>query len=291
MVHLSSSPKTAHDKDEWLYTFRIYNLRMRSFQKYWAIFQITLINSLAYPGELIGRSLMIVPFMWIFYQLWKVTYAAAGSDVINGLSLRDVMWYLMLAETIELGRPFVARTISENVKDGSIAYLLNKPYDFLLYQFSTTMGETIFRALLNAVFGGAMILWLAGPPEQPEGLIIALPAILGAWTLHFCVTVMIGLSAFLVEDVSAFMWIYNKLAFMLGGMLVPLDFYPGWLQAIAKLLPFSSITYGPARLFVTPTLELFIQVMTLQIIWTIVLSFLLTFAYRRGVAYLTVNGG
>ena len=103
---------------------------MKSFRKYWAIFQITLINSLAYPGELIGRSLMIIPFMWIFYQLWKVTHAASRSEVINGLTLSNVLWYLMLAETIELGRPPLARTISENVKDGSIAYLLNKPYDF-----------------------------------------------------------------------------------------------------------------------------------------------------------------
>ena len=144
------------------------NKAMKAFKKYWAIFQITLINSLAYPGELIGRSLMIIPFMWIFYQLWKVTYAASGSDVINGLSLRDVLWYLMLAETIELGRPPLARTISENVKDGSIAYLLNKPYDFLLYQFSTTMGETIFRALMNAIFGGAVDL-VAGRPAGTSG--------------------------------------------------------------------------------------------------------------------------
>src|SRR5687767_16039541 len=129
--------------------------------------------------------------MWIFYQLWKVTFSAAGSDAINGMTLYSTMWYLMTAETIELSRPALARTISENVKDGSIAYLLNKPYDFLLYQFSTTMGETIFRTLLNAIFGGAMIFWLAGPPEQPAGILFALPAILGAWILHFCVTVMI----------------------------------------------------------------------------------------------------
>jgi ABC-2 type transport system permease protein len=264
---------------------------MKTLKKYWAIFQITLINSLAYPGELIGRSLMIVPFMWIFYQLWKVTYAAAGSDVINGLSLRDILWYLMLAETIELGRPFVARNISANVKDGSIAYLLNKPYDFLLYQFSTTMGETVFRALMNAIFGGVVILWLVGPPEQPEGILVALPAIFGAWILHYCVAVMIGLSAFLVEDVSAFTWIYQKLAFLFGGMLIPLDFYPPWLQIIARALPFSSVTYGPARLFVTPSLELFVNVMMLQILWIVILALLLTFAYRRGVAYLTVNGG
>ena len=264
---------------------------MKSFKKYWAIFQITLINSLAYPGELIGRSLMILPFMWIFYQLWKVTYAASGTEVINGLSLSNVLWYLMLAETIELGRPPLARTISENVKDGSIAYLLNKPYDFLLYQFSTVMGETIFRAVMNAILGGAMVMWLVGPPEHPEGLLVALPAILGAWILHFCVAVMIGLLAFVSEDVSAYMWIYQKLAFVFGGMLIPLDFYPGWLLTIARALPFSSITYGPARLFVTPTTELFISVMTLQIVWIVILTLLLTFAYRRGVAYLTVNGG
>lgn len=264
---------------------------MKTFQKYWAIFQITLINSLAYPGELIGRSLMIIPFMWIFYQLWKVTYAAAGTDVINGLTLSNVLWYLMLAETIELGRPPLARTISENVKDGSIAYLLNKPYDFLLYQLSTTMGETVFRALLNALFGGAVVLWLVGAPEHPEGFLIVLPAVVGAWVLHFCVTAMIGLSAFLVEDVSAFTWIYQKLAFLFGGLLIPLDFYPSWLQAVAKALPFSSVTYGPARLFVTPTPELFVNVMTLQGIWIVVLGLLLLFAYRRGLAYLTVNGG
>lgn len=264
---------------------------MKTFQKYWAIFQITLINGLAYPGELIGRSLMIIPFMWIFYQLWKVTYAAAGTDVINGLTLSNVLWYLMLAETIELGRPPLARTISENVKDGSIAYLLNKPYDFLLYQLSTTMGETVFRALLNALFGGAVVLWLVGAPEHPEGFLIVLPAVVGAWVLHFCVTAMIGLSAFLVEDVSAFTWIYQKLAFLFGGLLIPLDFYPSWLQAVAKALPFSSVTYGPARLFVTPTPELFVNVMTLQGIWIVVLGLLLLFAYRRGLAYLTVNGG
>ena len=94
---------------------------MNAVKKYWAIFQITLINSLAYPGELIGRSLMIIPFMWIFYQLWKVTFNAAGTDVINGMTLYSTMWYLMMAETIELSRPRLGNTISDAVKDGSIA--------------------------------------------------------------------------------------------------------------------------------------------------------------------------
>ena len=264
---------------------------MKRIAKYWFIFQTTLVNSLAYPGELVGRSLMMIPFMWIFFQLWKVTFQAAGSDVINGLTLQDTLWYLMMAETIELGRPPLARTISENIKDGSIAYLLNKPYDFMLYQLSSSMGETIFRAILNAIFGGATVWFLVGAPAHPEGFIIALPAILGAWVLHFCVNAMIGLLAFILEDVSAFMWIYQKLAFIFGGLLIPLDFYPQWLQAITRALPFSSTIYGPARLFVSPTWELFVNVMFLQILWIMILGLSLTLVYRRGLAQLTVNGG
>ena len=264
---------------------------MTSIRKYWAIFQTTLVNSLAYPGELIGRSLMILPFMWIFYQLWNVTFAVSGSDTINGLTLHDTMWYLMMAETIELGRPRVARTIAENVKDGSIAYLLNRPYDFMLYQFSVSMGETVFRSLMTAIFGGTMVWWLAGPPPGLHSLPLALIAVLGAWTLNFMVNGIIGLAAFVSEEVAPYEWIYQKFAFIFGGLLIPLDFYPQWLQNIAFVLPFPAMLYGPSRLFVSPDVNLFVSVLGQQAIWIMVLGILLTVAYRRGLAYLTVNGG
>jgi ABC-2 type transport system permease protein len=264
---------------------------MKTFKKYWAIFQITLVNSLAYPGELIGRSLMIIPFMWIYFQLWTVTFNTAGTDTINSLTLYTTMWYLMMAETIELSRPTLARTISDNVKDGSIAYLLNKPYDFLLYQFSNSMGETFFRALINAVCGGIIVWWLVGPPPEIMGWLFAILALLGAWILNFCITCLIGLSAFLVEDVAPFVWIYQKFIFILGGFLIPLDFYPHWLQVIAKALPFAAMIYGPSRLLVSPSFELLANVLLLQFVWIAVLGSTLMIAYRRGLAYLTVNGG
>ena len=264
---------------------------MKSIRKYWAVFQITLINSLAYPGELIGRSLMIVPFMWIFYQLWKVTFAAAGSASINGMTLYSTMWYLMMAETIELSRPRLANVISENVKDGSIAYILNKPYNFLLYQFSNSMGETVFRAVMNAVFGGIVVWWLVGAPPALPGWTFALLAMLGTWVMNFCIACLIGLSAFLVEEVSPFMWIYQKFVFILGGFLIPLDFYPDWLQNVARALPFAYMIYGPSKLFVDPSVQLLVNILSMQVLWIVVLGASLVLSYRRGVAYLTVNGG
>jgi len=151
--------------------------------------------SLAYPGELIGRSLMIVHSCG-FLSIMEVTFQAAGTDNINVMTLYSTMWYLMMAETIELSRPALARTISENVKDGSIAYILNKPYSFLLYQFSNSMGETIFRALTNALFGSVMVWWLVRSTTCAVGWLFAFIALFGTWVLNFCITCLIGLSAF-----------------------------------------------------------------------------------------------
>jgi ABC-2 type transport system permease protein len=110
---------------------------MKSWTKYWFVLKTQVVNSLAYPAELVWRSLVIVIFIWIFAQLWRITFSTAGTATIGGLTLHDTLWYLMLAETIELSRPRLSANIAAAVRDGSIAYLLNKPYNFLLYQLST----------------------------------------------------------------------------------------------------------------------------------------------------------
>ena len=260
-------------------------------KKYLAIFNINLLNSLAYPAELLTRSLMILLFMWIFYQLWQVTFAASGSDMLNGLTLRDTMWYLLLAETLELGRPRLARTISQQVKDGSIAYLLNKPYDFMIYQLTSGLGESLPRMGMLFLLGGTLIWFMAGPPPDLVNWPLAFIALVGAWLLHFCANALIGLAAFVSEEVAPFEWIYQKFTFVLGGMLIPLDFYPVWLQTVSKSLPFAYMMYGPARLFVRPDPALFAQILIGQLVWLVFLGGLLALAYSRSLRRLAINGG
>ena len=260
-------------------------------KKYLAVLQTNLLNSLAYPGELLMRSGMIVIFMWVFFQLWRVVFRSAGTEIINGLTLNDTIWYLLLAETLELGRPRLSRIISEQVKDGSIAYLINKPYNFLIYQLASGLGESLPRLGMLFVIGGALVWVMAGPPPNIINWPVALLALVGAWLLHFCVNALIGLAAFVSEEVAPYEWIYQKLVFIFGGMLIPLDFYPQWLQSVAKSLPFAYMMYGPARLFVEPSLPIFIQIISGQLIWLAVLGSIVALAFSRGMRRLAINGG
>lgn len=260
-------------------------------KKYLSILSMQIINSLAYPGDFVGRSVSIATFIFVFAGLWGTTYALAGTDTINGLTVHNMIWYFMMAETLELGRPRINRTISEQVKNGEVAYILNKPYNFILYHFSAGLGDGIVRMILNLLVGSAVAWILAGAPPPLMGWLMALVTMIGAWILHFCFMALIGLAAFVVEETNSFELIYQKFVFILGGFLIPLDMFPTWLQKIAYALPFPYMMYAPARLFVKPDMDLFWQMLAGQMLWVVVFVALLSFIYQRSERSLTINGG
>lgn len=259
--------------------------------KYWSALRTQLINNLAYPADAFARSIMMVMFMWIFAQLWRTVYGAEGASSIAGMTLADTMWYLMFAETIMIGQPIISTPISEQVKDGSIAYLLAKPFNFLLYQFSVGLGDSLLQIFANLVAGSAIVWYLVGPPPELFNWGIGLVSMVLAILINFCIHAMIGLLAFVTEEISAFQWIYSKFILIMGGVLIPLDFFPVWLQKISFAFPFAYTTYGPARLFVDPTPERMQLIFTGQIIWVVVLGLLLSWFYKRSQRHLAINGG
>ena len=259
--------------------------------KYWAIFRTQLVNSLAYPIDLLGHSLLIVLFMWIFMNLWRVTYGATGTRSIAGLTLADTMWYLMMAEAVMLSKRDLSETMSEQVKDGSVAYLLNKPFNFILYHFAAGLGDSVLAFGGNLIIGSAVVWLMVGPPPGITGWLFAGVAVVLALLLDFCFSALIDLSAFVVEETVAFRWIYQKFLLLLGGVLIPLDFFPAWLQTISLNLPFAWIIYGPARLFVDPSPARLGYVLMQQGIWLAVVGGSVWVLYRRAVARLAINGG
>lgn len=260
--------------------------------KYGAITLTNLQNQLAYVWDAVGRSVFILLIMYIFVQLWTAVYQTKGTAEIAGLTLANTIWYFLIAEVIELSKFRHDVAISEEVKDGSIAYTLVRPYNYLVYHFSNGMGDTILKMLLVFLLGAPLALIYAGLPTIN---LLHLPLVLlvvgFALLIDFCAASMIGLMAFVMEDTFSLRLIYQKLIFILGGLLIPVDFLPDWLQRIARALPFSLITYAPAKLFVAFTWTQFWQILAAQMGWLTLLAFLLWRQYRWATRRLAVNGG
>jgi len=53
--------------------------------------------------------------------------------------------------------------------------------------------------------------------------------------------------SFWLRDTRAAWFLYQKLVFILGGMLLPLEVLPDVLRHVASALPFAAMAYVPAR--------------------------------------------
>ena len=267
-------------------------VRITPLGKYAAVFRINLLQQLAYSGETLARSLGMILFMVIFTGLWTTAYAVNGRSELAGFSLSGMIWYLAMTETLMLARARAHLQISEDVKSGDIAYGLNKPYHYPLFQWANALAQSFVRFPLNCLIGLVTVFVLTrvveGSLMGALGFIILATL---ALILDAGISVLIGLLAFVMEEVRPVDWIYQKLVFTLGGMFLPLEVFPVWLQTLSHALPFKYLVYAPARTFVRFDMEFFIEAVIgvlayIAIVWVIVGAL-----YAYGARKLSVNGG
>jgi ABC-2 type transport system permease protein len=265
-------------------------------RKYNAIARINIQNSLAYAWDALGQGVFVTLFIFVFAQLWQATFKAQNvpdGGTIAGLTLVQTLWYFVWAELIQISKANVAITIQEEVRDGSLAYTLGRPYNYLLYHFFSAQGGVLIRMVFILTFGSAVALLEVGPLHSFR--LETLPGVLLitglAFVLDFCITAMIGLTAFFTEDTAAFRLIYSKINFVIGGLLLPLDFLPDAVQSVARLLPFNLVLYAPSKQFVAWDSAQFLEQVGLQIVWIAILAGLLALFFRYGARRVSINGG
>jgi ABC-2 type transport system permease protein len=260
--------------------------------KYGAILRMSVVNHMAYWSEVLLRSIFLVLIIFVFVQLWSLTYRTLGVRQLGDYSLAQMIWYFAFAEAIVMSAPLLRNKIDQEVKSGDLAYRLNKPYHYVLYLAADYAGERLVRFCLNLAVGSTLALLLVGPIGfSLPGVGAALVILVAALAFDFMGSCAISLLAFWVEDTWAFEFIYRRLVMLLGGMMIPLDVFPEPLSSIARALPFSYIIYGPSRLWVSPTPEFFGMMLVKLSIALLIGGAVVALLFRAGQRNVTVNGG
>jgi ABC-2 type transport system permease protein len=257
--------------------------------KYTKIFQITILNSFAYLYDMIISSFFMLIIMFIFINLWNAIYQ--NSLNIEGFTLPMMIWYLVITESIIFSERRFSDHISDDIKTGVVAYNLNKPYNYILFKFMQFIADAILRFVISLVLGGAIAYIMIGPIELSLSTTLSFISMLFALILLFFFVMMIGALAFWIEDTRAFYFIYQKLVFTLGGMLIPLEFFPESLQMISRLFPFQALCYLPAKLFISFSYSLFFKTIMIQLLWIIIIAIITYLIFNFAIKRLEINGG
>jgi len=246
----------------------------------------------AYRAEIVARAIQMVLFMGVFMALWSTAFAVSGQGELAGYTLVEMVWYLAMTETITLSSSRVFLEISEAVKAGDVAYTLARPVSYPFFQVANSLGNSAPRFLLNLLAATVVVgLGMRQTAGSPAGLAAFLATAALALLLDALIAVLIGLLAFWLEEVSPAFWIYQKLLFTIGGLFLPLEMFPEWLQRVASWLPFQFISYVPARAFVHFELKAVLQAVAGQAFYIAALSALVVLVWRQARRRLVVHGG
>lgn len=244
-----------------------------------AIMALSARHALHARGEALVRAAFYVTILLVFSRLWQAL-GAGGAYV----------WYIALTEWIVLAMPLLSVDIEEEVRRGDIAYRIARPVSYLWTKVAEGFGSGFVRLLMIGGFG-AVAAWLLTGTPPPRGILLSLP--LG--TLAFFILVLwqtaIGLAAFWIGDTAPLFWIWQKLLFVLGGLMFPLEVYPEWLQRAAYFTPFAPLLHGWARLAFDPDPALAARMALLLLGWGIAMAAFVAWLYRRALLVMDVNGG
>lgn len=261
----------------------------KGLSKYFTIFKFSFIHALKNYYALIGLSIFLMTCLIIFAHLWKI--AAAKTGVIS-LNPEQLLWYIAFNEWVLVSIPDTQDEMEQDLRSGRLAYLLPRPISYLGSTFAEAVGTLSVNLL---VLGGVTFLFtwwqVGGLPFHPIGLPVTIVFGFLAGLLAIIFQMVIGLSAFWIQEVSPFYWVWEKLLFMFGGLMLPLTVYPEWMQMIASFTPFPAILGGRSALALDFNLQSILTLTTSLIGWGTIGLIFVALLYRRGLRILNVEGG
>jgi len=240
-----------------------------------------------YWMSLTGTASMVA----VQYYLWSAVYSTAGLAPA-GMTLGQTLTYVLTARAASTFLSLDAgRGISRRVRLGTIAAELARPVDLQLSLFFEGLGEATFALLAVSAPVFAVLVWAGAVVlPSPGALHWFLLSLLLAYLVTYALSFAVGLVSFWTGNGMGLADFLEAGVFLFSGILVPLDFFPGPVRALARALPFQAIYHLPMSIL-TGRAGSFGGALAMQAGWAVLLIWAGRVVWRRARPFLVVQGG
>ncbi len=259
-----------------------------SLAKYAAFSRISASAAGRERGELFGRMVFFAVILGVFSSLWRAASEAGLSMTANPKSL---VWYLATTEWILLSVPPIHLEIQAAIRRGDVVYRLGHPVSYVVAEFASGLGLLAVRSPFLGLTAFLCAFAFTGWTPPLSALLFVVPFGLAASALVTALYLGIGLLAFWLQDVAPVYWVWQKLMFVLGGLLLPLELYPTLIQRAAAFTPFPWLLAAPASFMLGTPLVSASALAGSLVLWSAATALTVSWMFRRAVSTVTINGG
>lgn len=241
----------------------------------------------------IVHPLILLLNILVFYSIFN----HHGELMIQGYTLTQMIWYFNVVHLITiLIWNNTDRRLSGQILSGDLGNALLRPLSLFRFEFYNAVTLRI-GGLLFEVIPDFFIFMLIYPPvflELPS-VIRFIPVVFLSFLIYFLISYLIGLSAVIIHSNSSVRRTVFTVASLLGGGMIPLDFFPAKLRSVCDALPFKYIFYVPIQFFLNrgggAGTAFWLQTLGYQLVWVGILFALCMVSWRLLMKRIVVVGG
>jgi len=218
---------------------------------YWEVARRGLQRQLTYRTENLAGLVTNVFFGYLRAAVFVAVYQNAAS--LGGYDAQAAVSYMWLTQALIM---IVALwgwwDVEDTIRTGDVVSDLAKPFVYLWFWLARDLGRAAYFVVFRAapvLVAGQLLFGLSWPSSPGAWLVFILSVVL-AWVVSFGWRFLLNVSAFWTTDARGLGALANAATLFLGGFVVPIRYFPDWLQPLLLALPFASITQTPADLFV-----------------------------------------
>lgn len=234
----------------------------------------------------------------VFFGLVRASILVAlygGREQVAGLSLQEVVTYTGLTQAVIVYLSiFGWYDLMNAVHQGEVAADLLKPMRLFTFWLAQDLG----RALVGLILRGltimlvyALVFDLTYPTGAVQwGALVAALAL--SWLLSFAYRFLVNLAAFWSPDAKGIGRFAFVIVMFFSGFLMPLRFFPDWVQTLAYLTPFPHMLNTVVEVYLgVVTGSALLQALLAQTLWAVGLVALCQLVLARATRRLVVLGG
>ncbi len=213
---------------------------------------------------------------------------------VGGFDATDAVTFTFVAQGLlmVLGM-FNDTEIADRISTGDVVVDLQRPYDHQAWWAGVSYGKAAYYLVFRGIppfLAGAVVFDLRLP--SPGGVAAFLLSVALAVGVAFGWRYLLQLTAFWLLDVRGANQLGWLAAQFLSGAFLPIVFFPDWLEALARALPFASMLQIPVEIWLGRYDGFgLLAVFALQLGWALALVLVGRHVISRAVRRVVVQGG
>ena len=193
-------------------------------------------------------SIFVGPVFFLIQSfIWNAVYG--DLTTLGGVGFDQMIRYFGASVLIGyLTMDFADWNLSMLVRTGKFLTFSLRPMNHRFFALSQKIGHRILGFLFEFVPCVLIFLLLFRVELRPQSWGWTLLSIALAFLMNFYVHYALGLLSFWMVETSGIRDVFNLISGIFSGTLIPLVFFPDWLQKLQFFLPFQYTNYVPAMI-------------------------------------------